>query len=227
MKEAHINCVSLGIFSWARLEPEEGVYDFDWLEKIIQNLYENGIYTVLATPSGSKPIWMSEKYPEIRRVRGGRPPGPQRGPAQPLLHLPGVPGEGAADRHGPGPALCPAPRGDFVGTCPTSTRGSATAPSARRAFRRWLQEKLRHPGAAQPRLVERLLEPHGHRLGADPPPCLPGGGGRLRPGAGLEAVCHRPGGKLYQAGAGRGEGRGSLDPRHHQLHVLLRRVQLL
>lgn len=69
MKKAHINCVSVGIFAWAKLEPQEGVYDFDWLEKIIDNLYENGIYTVLATPSGAKPVWMSEKYPEIRRVR--------------------------------------------------------------------------------------------------------------------------------------------------------------
>lgn len=67
MKRAHINCVSVGIFSWARLEPSEGVYDFDWLEKIINHLYENGIYTILATPSGSKPYWMSERYEEIRR----------------------------------------------------------------------------------------------------------------------------------------------------------------
>ena len=69
MKEAQINCVSVGIFAWARLEPEEGRYDFDWLEKIVDELYENGIYTVLATPSGAKPVWMSEKYPEIRRVQ--------------------------------------------------------------------------------------------------------------------------------------------------------------
>lgn len=69
MKEARINCVSVAIFAWAKLEPQEGVYDFDWLEKIIDELYENGIYTVLATPSGSKPVWMSEKYPEIRRVQ--------------------------------------------------------------------------------------------------------------------------------------------------------------
>lgn len=68
MKEAHVNCVSVGIFAWAHLEPQEGVYEFDWLEQIINNLYENGIYTVLATPSGAKPVWMSEKYPEIRRV---------------------------------------------------------------------------------------------------------------------------------------------------------------
>ena len=69
MKEAKINCVSLAIFAWAKLEPREGEYDFDWLEQVIENLYQNGIYTILATPSGAKPIWMSEKYPEIRRVR--------------------------------------------------------------------------------------------------------------------------------------------------------------
>lgn len=69
MKEAHINCVSLGIFAWAKLEPREGEYHFGWLEKIIDNLYENGIYTVLATPSGAKPVWMSEAHPEIRRVQ--------------------------------------------------------------------------------------------------------------------------------------------------------------
>ena len=68
MKKAHINCVSVGIFAWSRLEPEEGRYDFDWLEAIITNLYQNGISTILATPSGAKPAWMSRKYPEIRRV---------------------------------------------------------------------------------------------------------------------------------------------------------------
>lgn len=68
LKEAHMNSVSVGIFSWAHLEPQEGVYDFDWLEEIINNLYQNGIYTVLATPSGAKPLWMSEAHEEIRRV---------------------------------------------------------------------------------------------------------------------------------------------------------------
>ena len=68
MKEARINCVSVGIFSWARLEPEEGVYELDWLEAIIDNLYKNGIYTVLATPSGARPLWMAHKYPEVLRV---------------------------------------------------------------------------------------------------------------------------------------------------------------
>ena len=68
-RKAHINCVSLGIFSWAKLEPEEGVYDFGWLDGIIDRLYANGIYTVLATPSGARPQWLAQKYPEVLRVR--------------------------------------------------------------------------------------------------------------------------------------------------------------
>jgi beta-galactosidase len=68
MKEAGVNCVSVGIFSWIHLEPEEGIYTFDWLEDVISNLYRNGIYTVLATPSGARPVWMAKKYPEVMRV---------------------------------------------------------------------------------------------------------------------------------------------------------------
>jgi beta-galactosidase len=68
MKKAHVNCVSLGIFAWAHLEPVEGQYDFGWMRGIVDTLYENGVYTFLATPSGAKPNWMSEKYEEIRRV---------------------------------------------------------------------------------------------------------------------------------------------------------------
>ena len=72
MKKAKINCVSLGIFSWSSLEPQEGEFTFEWLDEVIENLYKNEIYTILATPSGSKPIWMSLKYPEILRVDSNR-----------------------------------------------------------------------------------------------------------------------------------------------------------
>ncbi len=68
MKKAGINVVSLGIFAWAEEEPEEGHYDLDWLEEIIGRLYQNGISTILATPSGARPRWLAEKYPEVLRV---------------------------------------------------------------------------------------------------------------------------------------------------------------
>lgn len=67
-KKANINCVSLGIFAWAALEPEEGFFDFEWLDQIIDRLYENGIYVDLATPSGARPQWLAQKYPEVLRV---------------------------------------------------------------------------------------------------------------------------------------------------------------
>ena len=67
-KKAHINTVSMGMFSWAVLEPEEGRYNFDWLEDVINNLYKEGIYTILSTPSGARPKWMADKYKEVLRV---------------------------------------------------------------------------------------------------------------------------------------------------------------
>ena len=69
MKEAGVNCVTLGVFSWAVLEPEEGVYDFEWLEEIIDNLRNAGIQVILATPSGAMPHWLTQKYPEVMQVR--------------------------------------------------------------------------------------------------------------------------------------------------------------
>ncbi len=70
MKEAGINEATLGIFSWAMYEPCEGEYHFEWLKQIMDNLYENGIYTILATPSAARPAWMDLKYPEVMRVDG-------------------------------------------------------------------------------------------------------------------------------------------------------------
>lgn len=68
MKKANVNCVSLGIFSWASLEPEEGRYDFSWLESMIGRLYENGIRVILATPSGAMPHWLTARYPEVMQT---------------------------------------------------------------------------------------------------------------------------------------------------------------
>lgn len=68
MKEAGINEATLGIFSWSVYEPNEGEFHFEWLKEIMDNLYENGIYTILATPSAARPVWLDMKYPEVMRV---------------------------------------------------------------------------------------------------------------------------------------------------------------
>lgn len=68
MQKAHVNCVTLGVFAWAALEPEEGTYETEWLEKIISHLYENKIFTILATPTGAMPPWMTQKYEEVMQT---------------------------------------------------------------------------------------------------------------------------------------------------------------
>ncbi len=68
MQEANCNEMTVGIFSWAILEPKEGEYDFSFLDEIIEKIYKNGGRVVLATPSASRPRWMAEKYPEVLRV---------------------------------------------------------------------------------------------------------------------------------------------------------------
>ena len=72
MKKANCNVMALGIFAWAALEPREGEYNLDWLQERMDSLYKNGIYTILATPSGARPAWMSQKYPEVLRVQSNR-----------------------------------------------------------------------------------------------------------------------------------------------------------
>lgn len=71
MKKAGINAVTLGVFSWSIYEPKEGEYHFDWLEQRMDRLFEEGIYTILATPSGARPVWLDETYPEVLRVNAG------------------------------------------------------------------------------------------------------------------------------------------------------------
>ncbi|OMC69678.1 beta-galactosidase [Paenibacillus odorifer] len=72
MKLAGCNVMSVGIFSWVSLEPEEGVFTFEWLDGVLDSFAENGIYAILATPSGARPAWMSQKYPEVLRVERNR-----------------------------------------------------------------------------------------------------------------------------------------------------------
>jgi len=72
MKLAKCNVMSVGIFSWTALEAEEGKFDFSWLDNIMDKLVENGIYVLLATPSGARPAYLSAKYPEVLRVGPNR-----------------------------------------------------------------------------------------------------------------------------------------------------------
>ncbi len=72
MKLAKCNVMSVGIFAWASIEKQEGVFDFGWLDNTMDNLYSNGVYVMLATPSAARPAWLSQKYPEVLRTRANR-----------------------------------------------------------------------------------------------------------------------------------------------------------
>ncbi|KAA8829029.1 beta-galactosidase [Bifidobacterium myosotis] len=65
MRKAGVNLVSVAIFSWAKLEPEEGVYDFDWLDRVIDKLGKAGIAVDLASGTASPPMWLTQAHPEI------------------------------------------------------------------------------------------------------------------------------------------------------------------
>ena len=68
MEEMGLQVVRMGEFSWAKFEPEEGVYCFEWLDDAIALLGAHGIKTVVGTPSAAPPAWMIQKYPEILPV---------------------------------------------------------------------------------------------------------------------------------------------------------------
>jgi beta-galactosidase len=80
LKSANINIVTLPVFSWALLQPDEYTYNFEWLDNILNLLKENNIYVCLATSTAAQPAWMSRKYPEMlpvdfhgsKRKHGGR-----------------------------------------------------------------------------------------------------------------------------------------------------------
>jgi len=64
MREAGVNIVSLGIFAWSRIQPAEDVWDFAWLDRVIDKLHAGGIAVNLATATASPPPWVSAQYPE-------------------------------------------------------------------------------------------------------------------------------------------------------------------
>ncbi|SDP17450.1 beta-galactosidase [Streptomyces sp. cf386] len=73
MKDAGVNSVTLGVFSWAKLEPRPGARDFGWLDRLMDLMHENGIGVVLATPTSSPPPWMGRLHPEtLPRDEDGR-----------------------------------------------------------------------------------------------------------------------------------------------------------
>ena len=68
MRAAGVNTATVGVFSWALLEPTEGQYDFGWLDATLDRLAANQVRVILATPTSSPPPWFTLAYPDAMPV---------------------------------------------------------------------------------------------------------------------------------------------------------------
>jgi beta-galactosidase len=68
MREARVNTATVGVFSWSLLEPEEGRFEFGWLDDVLDRLHRGGVRVVLATPTASPPPWFTLAHPDAMPV---------------------------------------------------------------------------------------------------------------------------------------------------------------
>lgn len=68
LKRAGVNTLTLPVFAWAKIEPEEGRYEFEWLDRILDRIEAHQMTYFLATPTCAQPSWLSQKYPEVLPV---------------------------------------------------------------------------------------------------------------------------------------------------------------
>jgi beta-galactosidase len=68
MRRAHVTTATVGVFSWALLEPEEGRFDFGWLDDTLDRLHANAVRVILATPTASPPPWFTLAHPDAMPV---------------------------------------------------------------------------------------------------------------------------------------------------------------
>jgi len=67
-KKAKIDFVRVNIFAWATSQKDEVSYDFQWLDEVIDTLYENGIRVGIGTGTAAHPAWLAKKYPDVLRT---------------------------------------------------------------------------------------------------------------------------------------------------------------
>lgn len=192
MSRARVNLATLGVFSWALLEPEEGRYAFAWLDQQLDRLHSYGVAVDLATPTASPPPWFTLAHPDAMPVtaegaglvHGSRDTYCLAAPAYRRAAR-GIAAALAA-RYGEHPALALwHVHNEYAAVCycdHAAMRLPALAPRA-----------PRQPGGGQRGLGDRLLEPALRQLGGDPAaqghPVAPQSG----PGARLPALLVRRG----------------------------------
>ena len=143
MREAGVNLVSLGIFSWSRLEPAAGRFDFAWLDRVMDMLHEGGVRVDLATATASPPPWLSHAHPEmlpvtvdgVRLWHGARQ---HYCPSSPVYRAASVRlVEAIAERYAEHPALAMWHVGNEYGCHVPACYCDVSA----RAFREWLEQR--------------------------------------------------------------------------------------
>jgi beta-galactosidase len=68
MRRARVNTATVGVFAWSLLEPEDGRYDFGWLDELLDRLHRGGVQVILATPTASPPPWFTMAHPDAMPV---------------------------------------------------------------------------------------------------------------------------------------------------------------
>ena len=78
MKAAGLNVVRMGESTWSLWEPEDGRFEYAWMDRVVDAMGKAGIKVILGTPTYSIPAWMAHQHPEIlaRRIPGGMFGGP-------------------------------------------------------------------------------------------------------------------------------------------------------
>ena len=140
MQEAGVGFVTLGVFSWALLEPRPGEYDFSWFDEVVGLLHDGGIAIDMATATASPPPWLTHRHPEVLPVdAAGRTlwPGSRQAwcPSSPVFreHAVRLAGE-MARRYGDHPAV----RLWHVSNELGCHNGRCWCDGSAAAFRRWL-----------------------------------------------------------------------------------------
>ena len=161
MRAAGVNLVTLGVFSWGRLEPREGEFDFGWLDRVLDLLHGAASGSTWRHRPPSPPIWLtrppgdrcrSTRDGVRRHAAGGGSPGAPAARSSAGMRCAIVRGDRRALRRASRRCAC--------GTSATSSAaatGRATATSPPSAFRRWLRRRYGDDGGAQRGVGHRLL----------------------------------------------------------------------
>jgi len=143
MQEAGVNLVTVGVFSWARLQPTPDTWDFGWLDRVLDLLHAHGIAVDLATGTASPPAWLTTAHPEILPVdrsgnvlhQGGRQAFSPSSAVYREHSLRLV--EAMAERYGSHPALSMWHVSNELGC----HNGRCYSELSAQGFRRWLRER--------------------------------------------------------------------------------------